>query len=221
MGLSLKRSLPGIFIVLDGMDGAGKTSQLTRLHQYLFSKDKRIRLLTTREPTSGQYGKKIREMLASQQDPYASSDELFGLYVKDREEHVKTTLLPFLKAVDGNLRIVLCDRYYYSTIAYQHAQGVPLKKAVMANNNFPKPDLAIILTLPPDLALQRISGERTIEKFEQKEFMEKLRANFLALGQSLPDRILQIDSSCSLDETFEKIKAAVDGILQTVDRKFS
>ena len=202
-----------MFIVLDGMDGAGKTTQLAKLHQYLFSKDKRFRILSTREPTFGKHGKKIRKMLASQTDPYASSDELFELYVKDRKEHVGL-ITSFLKQKDGNVPIVLCDRYYYSTIAYQHAQGVPLRKAVDANKSFPKPDLAIILTLPPEVALQRIAGERGAEKFEQKGFMEKLKQNFLSLKEHLPDRILQVDCSGTVEETFAKIKAAVDGILQ-------
>lgn len=205
--------MKNFFIAFDGIDGCGKSTQLSRLHDYLFKKDKRVRILSTREPTYGKYGKKIREMLKKHKDPYSDSDKLLELYVKDREDHVENLIKPFLNNKDDNISIVLCDRYYYSTIVYQHAQGAELKKVIDMNKNFLKPDLAIILDLNSETALKRIAKERAIEKFEKIEFMKKLRENFLKLKEILPDNIAVIDTSGNEHKTSEKIRKAVDKIL--------
>lgn len=211
--LSLFIPMKNLFIVLDGMDGSGKSTQIGKLHEYLFKKDKSIRILTTREPTFGSYGKKIRQMLSSQKDPYSSSSELLDLYVKDREDHLKHLIEPFMQSRDENISIVLCDRYYYSTIAYQSAQGVDEKEAIEKNKNFLKPDLALIFDLDPGTALQRISKDRNIEKFEKKEFMEKLRQNFLNLKQLPDENLFYVDASKNTEEIFEQIRLELDKLL--------
>lgn len=202
--------MKGLFIVFDGMDGTGKSTQLSRLHEYLFKKDKRIRILTTREPTYGKYGMKIREMLVHHKDPYSDSKLLLNLYVGDRKEHLEKIIKPFLKKDGKNIPIVLCDRYYYSTIAYQSSQGIDIDKVINDNKDFLKPDLAIILDLPPEIAFKRISSEREIEKFEKIDFMDKLHVNFNRMNELVKDNIVVIDTSGSQEETFEKIKIEVD-----------
>ncbi len=205
--------MKNLFIVFDGIDGCGKSTQISMLHDYLFKKDKKIRILTTREPTSGKYGRKIREMLTAHEDPYSDSDTLLDLYIKDREYHLENTIKPFLKGDEGNISIVLCDRYYYSTIVYQHAQGVELNKVISMSKEFLKPDLAVILDLNPETALHRISKDRIIEKFEKIEFMKRIRDGFLKLKDVLDDNIVYIDTSGNEEETFEKIKKEVDKVL--------
>jgi dTMP kinase len=206
--------MKNLFIVFDGMDGCGKSTQLSMLHDYLFKLDKRIRILTTREPTYGAYGKKIREMLAKHKNPYSDADILLDLYVKDRNDHIETLIKPFLKADHDNISIVLCDRYYYSTIVYQYTQGVELDKVLKATKGFLKPDLGIILDLHPETALRRISKDRAIEKFEKLEFMKNLRKNFHNLKKWTDDSLVYIDTSGNEDETFEKIKKAVNNVLK-------
>jgi len=205
--------MKNLFIAFDGTDGTGKSTQLSLLHDYLFKYDKRIRILTTREPTYGKYGVQIRQMLAHHRDPYTDSEKLLGMYIKDREDHVNNLIKPFLKKDGKNVSIVLCDRYYYSTIAYQHTQGIPLKAVLDANKRFLKPDLGVILDLHPETALKRIAKHRTIEKFEKIEFMKKLRVNFHLLRDLLPDNLVYIDTSGSEEVTFQKIKEQVDKIL--------
>ena len=86
-----------LFIVIEGIDGSGKSEIVKMLHNHLFSK-KKFRLLTTREPTSGAYGKKIRKILREEEKPETGKEVLLELFVKDREEHVSNTIIPFLSS---------------------------------------------------------------------------------------------------------------------------
>src|SRR3989344_6955784 len=110
-----------LFIVLDGLDGSGKGEMIKRLNDYLVSKG--FNVLATREPTDGKYGKQIRDILRKEKDAKSGAEKCLGLFVKDREEHLANEIEPFLKK--GG--IVICDRYYYSTIAFQHTQGIDLE----------------------------------------------------------------------------------------------
>jgi len=203
----------GIFIVVDGIDGSGKSEIVKMLHNYLFSKSKKYRILTTREPTNGKYGKQIRQMLRKEKNPESNSKELMSLFIKDRAEHLKNTIEPFLKTSNNHeLNIVLCDRYYYSTIAFQSAQGLNIKDMIEKNKPFRKPDIAFILDVEPSLALERIVY-RQKEKFEQLEFMKRIRQNFLKLPKLLNDNIKIIDSSKSLKEVFEDIRKEIDRLV--------
>lgn len=203
----------GIFIVVDGIDGSGKSEIVKMLHNYLFSKHKKYRILTTREPTHGKYGSKIRLMLRKEKNPKSNSKKLMELFVKDRQEHLKNTIEPFIKKSSRHeLNIVLCDRYYYSTIAFQGAQGLSMKDIIAKNKAFRKPDLAIILDVEPSIALERIEY-RQKEKFEQLKFMEKIRANFLKLPKLLKDNIKVVDSTRSLKKVFEDVRKEIDNII--------
>jgi len=202
-----------IFIVVDGIDGSGKSEIIKMLHNYLFSKHKKHRILTTREPTNGSYGKQIRDMLKNEKKPESNSKKLMDLFIKDRKQHLKNTIEPFLKKSNAHeLNIVLCDRYYYSTIAFQGAQGLNIRELIGKNKKFRKPDIAFILDVKPYIALERIRY-RQKEKFEQLEFMKKIRQNFLKLPRLLDENIKIIDSSKPLKDVFESIKKEVDKIL--------
>jgi len=203
----------GIFIAIDGIDGSGKSEIVKMLHNHLYSKHKKYRILTTREPTHGKYGNKIREMLRKEKDPEVSSKKLAELFIKDREWHLKHTILPFLKSSGRHeLNVVLCDRYYYSTIAFQEAQGMGIKLLLGSNRKFKKPDMALILDSEPLLALKRIA-HRQKEKFEQLDFMKKVRENFLRLPRLMNDNIKIIDSNRPLSEVFESARQEVDKLL--------
>ena len=201
-----------LFIVLDGMDGSGKSEMIKLLHNYIFSKSKSYSILTTREPTSGRYGKEIRQILASDEDPKENAEKLLELFIRDRQEHVNDSIIPFLKKSNGDVNIVLCDRYYYSTIAFQAVQGLDMKMLIEKNKKFLKPDVAFIMDLKPEIALERIK-RREKEKFENIDFMRNLRGKFLQLPKILKDNIKIIDASKGVPEVFEDIKKEVDKML--------
>ncbi|MDP7244195.1 MAG: dTMP kinase [Flavobacteriales bacterium] len=201
-----------IFIVLDGMDGSGKSEVVRLLHDYLL-KNNNYRVLTTMEPSDGKCGKEIRDILAKEEDPQVNGEKLVGMFIKDREDHLKNTIIPFLNKSNGHeANIVICDRYYYSTIAFQATQGLDGEMLIEINKDFLKPDIAFIMDINPETALERIKG-REKEKFEKLEFMNKLREKFLELPRLLKDNIKIIDASKGINEVFEDIKKEVDKLL--------
>jgi len=201
----------GIFIVLDGMDGSGKSEMITQLNEYL-SKNGKYNVLVTREPTDNIYGREIRGVLVSEKDPQINGQKLLSLFIKDREDHLKNTIIPFLNNLDARVNIVICDRYYYSTIAFQATQGLDIKMLVEINKEFLRPDVTFLLDITPKIALERIKG-REKEKFEQLEFMNKLREKFLEMPKLINDNIKIIDASKGLNKVFEDIKTEIDKLL--------
>lgn len=198
-----------LFIVLDGIDGSGKGEMITKLKDYLSKKD--FKILTTKEPTDSNYGKQIKEILEREKDPKTGAELCLKLFVKNREEHLKNEINPFLQQEN---RIVICDRYYYSTIAYQHTQGIDMEKLITENMPFRTPDITFILDLPAETALERIKERgKQKEKFEQLEFMSELRKNFLKLKYHLKDNIKIIDASKTKEEVFQQIKTEIDRLL--------
>ena len=107
---------------------------------------------------------------------------------------------------------MICDRYYYSTIAFQALQGLGMKMLIEKNKKFLKPDVAFIMDINPEIALERIK-HREKEKFEQLDFMKKLRERFLQLPKILKDNIKIIDASREVKEVFEDIKKEADKLL--------
>ena len=202
----------GIFIVMDGMDGSGKSEMTRVLHDYL-SKNKRYNVLITMEPTDGKYGKEVRDILKNENDPKINSERMLELFIKDREQHLKNTIIPFLnKSNEHDVNIVISDRYYYPTISFQATQGLDMKMLIEINKEFLKPDIAFIMDINPEIALERIKIRKK-EKFEQLKSMNKLRDKYLELPKFLKDNIKIIDASKSLEEVFEYIRKEVDKVL--------
>jgi dTMP kinase len=108
----------GLFIVFEGIDGTGKSTQLHLLAEKL--RQLNYAVVATREPTNGPYGKKIRELFVDR--GVVSREEELELFIADRDQHVKETIAPALE--DGC--VVICDRYYLSTLAYQGANGMDM-----------------------------------------------------------------------------------------------
>ena len=206
--------MTGKFIVVDGIDGCGKGTIIKALYDYLLEKTyDEEKLVKTFEPTEGEFGRQAREILKSEEKAEDSARQCLELYVQDRREHVEKEIKPALLED----KIVLCDRYKYSTIAYQHAQGIPLEEILELHKNIIIPGLTLILDLPVNTALERIENDpqrNTFDKFEKKEFLEKVSMNFMALRHWLPkENIRFIDASGSREDVFMKVKREVNKLV--------
>ena len=202
--------MKGFFIVFEGIDGSGKGTLISGVKKLLLAQGfPEEKILFTAEPTKGFYGKKVRELLKSEVNPDVNAKQFLDLYVADRREHVEKEIVPALR--EG--KIILCDRFKYSTIVYQSLQGIPIKKILGLHENFPVPDLVFILDLPADIALQRIKADskrQRLEAFEKKIFLEKVRHVFMCVKTLFPEeKILVVDASRGAKE----VEKEVAGIL--------
>ena len=185
--------MAGFFVVFDGLDGSGKGAMVREAKKYLVAKGiPEQRILITAEPTRGYHGKKVRELLAGTVNPDVNAAQFLDLYVQDRKEHIEREILPALR--DG--KIILCDRYKYSTFVYQQLQGIAAQKIAALHGGMPVPDLVFVLDLGVDAALERIGRRRKADSFEKREFLEKVRKSFLSLKGAFPaEQIIFIDAS--------------------------
>jgi dTMP kinase len=191
---------PGILIVIEGIDGTGKSTQSLSLAAWLTSQGRQVVL--SREPTAGPWGKKLRESAASGR--LSPQDEL-EYFLKDRRQHVEELITPSLAAG----KVVILDRYYFSTMAYQGARGFDPAEIRRHNETFaPVPNLLLIMDLDLDTALERIGARGDIaNEFEQRENLERCREIFLALQA---EHFVQvIDSHGTLDQVAQRIREAV------------
>jgi len=191
----------GVLIVFDGIDGTGKTTQAKRLLETL--KKKGFNAVYFREPSDSQSGREIKQKAALAGS--LSAEEELDLFQKDRKENVAKNLKP---ALEQN-KIVVLDRYYYSTIAYQGARGIdPLMIRKMNEEFAVKPDLVFILDITPREGLRRIEKNRKEKDllFEQEDYLEKVREIF----RSFKDKnIFHIDAFCSEEDVYKEIEKIV------------
>lgn len=169
-----KKTERGLFIVLEGIDGSGKSTQVELLARRL--RRRGLEVVTLREPTNGKWGQKIREL--SRTSGSVTPEEELELFIRDRKENVIRNIRPALKAG----KTVILDRYYYSTLAYQGARGLPLEEILRRHRRFAVvPDLVFILDVPVSTGLRRIKDRPVIYgHFEEKEYLKKVRKIFLS-----------------------------------------
>ena len=169
---SLKRlSYKGILVVIEGIDGSGKSTQAELLYKYFKERERKI--IKFREPSDSKWGKKIREK--AKYSNGLTPEEQYNLFLKDREYNFKNNLLPYLKKG----YIVILDRYYHSTYAYQGAFGLDKRKILRENLRIcSPPEMLFILDLPVNEAWKRISGRKKDSLFESIEFLKEVRENY-------------------------------------------
>ena len=184
-----------MLINLEGIDGCGKSTQSQFLMDKFESDNEKIILL--KEPTNGKYGQKLWEMLSGKIE--ATTEEILELFVLDRREHVNQKIQP---ALDEG-KIVLMDRYYYSTMAYQAAAGIDVNRIKKDNEFAPKPDIVLIFDLPADLAMKRVRSHSVADVFEKEEYLERVRKAYLNLeGDSL---VRIIDATRTPEKIFDEV----------------
>lgn len=190
----------GKLIVIEGIDGTGKSTQATMLAEALRKDGHEV--VQSFEPTNGPWGRKLRESATTGR--LSIEDEL-DYFLKDRRQHVEELITPTVER--GG--IVILDRYYFSSMAYQGARGIDPAEIREKNEAFaPKPDFLIILDLDVDIALNRI-GVRDGEanEFEKRESLQFCRDLFLSLKDEAFANV--IDTNASIEEVHARVIAIV------------
>lgn len=191
----------GRLLALEGLDGCGKSTQVEPLAEALRRAGHDV--LTTREPTDGPHGRRIREMARSGES--VAPEEELRWFVEDRREHVAQVLEPALAAG----RVVLTDRYYLSSVAYQGARGLDWG-AILADSEreFPAPDLALLFEIDPAAGLARVRarGGAIDRGFERPEFLAQVAEIFRALE---PPYVERIDAAASVEVVSEAVRERV------------
>ena len=195
----------GTLIVFEGLDGCGKSTQLRRAASRLIERGHDI--VVTREPTDGPWGRRIREMARSGK-PVAPELELEWFF-EDRREHMCEVVEPALVAG----RMVLSDRSYISTVAYQGARGLdPAKILADSQAEFARPDVILLFEISAKEGLARVHerGGETEPVFENLDFLERVAAIFESLEL---DGLRRIDASRGEDEIAVDVSRILDLIL--------
>ncbi len=180
-----------MFIAFEGIDGSGKTTQIQLLHRYLQREN--IDSVVTSEPTDGIIGKLIKKMLREKEFDAMAMQLLF---VADRSYHVDH----YIKKWDSEGRMILCDRYLFSTLAFGAASGIDRDWLLDINRMFPMPDITVVLDVPPRLAIKRIhsrmseyikhakfvnaqSSKAKTTLYEKLGFLAKVRLEYLKMSK--------------------------------------
>lgn len=203
-----------MFITFEGVEGAGKSTQIKNLENYFIEKGKDV--LITRQPGGSELGLEIRNLILNPDIKDKPSDlaEMF-LYLADRAHHIKTVILPAL----AKGTIVISDRYIESHIAYQgYARGFDIDKLIYLNSiasDGLTPQLTFIFDLDPVVGLNRVRFNRkqnVLDRIEAEkiEFHQKVRQGFLTIAKQDEKRFQVIDASLSEIEVREKILSFFD-----------
>ena len=199
----------GRLIVFEGIDGAGKTTQIQRLKATLEAQGRRI--FCTAEPTDGVSGKMLREALGGKIEK--SVCEMAALFTLDRIYHNVDPEQGIRRMLEEGVDVI-CDRYYYSSLAYQGSQTDPAWVRAM-NLDCPeitRPDLCVFLDLTPEESLARIQrGRETQEIYENYETLKKVRDRFFEVFEELKetDRIVVVNAARPIEVIADEIARIV------------
>ncbi|MFA6845075.1 MAG: dTMP kinase [Sphaerochaetaceae bacterium] len=190
------------FIVFEGLDGAGTTTQLHLLSKQY--KDKGIECFETFEPTDNPIGRLVRSILRKEVTVTAWSLAL--LYSADREEHLHDKQEGIIQQLEQK-KLVVCDRYFYSSLAYQ---GVDCDFAnVMSINEYPHPEFVFYIDTPVEECIARIEKRgKEKELFEKTDFLTKVKANYEKAFSLLPreTNLIRLDGKVSIAKINEEVR---------------
>lgn len=201
----------GKFITLEGVDGAGKTTHIEFIKNYL--SDLNINYVMTREPGGTALGEKLRDILLhDEMNPQTETMLMFAA----RNEHIDKVIRPNL--IKG--AVVISDRFTDATYAYQAGgKGVKdekidiLKKWVQEDL---RPDLTFLFDLPVEVSIERLNQTRKLDKFERedKSFHKKIREKYLTLVEASPERFCVLNSEASIEKIQNQIKLKLDEVIE-------
>lgn len=207
------RSLGGLFVAFEGGDGAGKSTQVRLLVEWLRSRGHET--LQTFEPGDSPIGPTVRELLLHSADGSVSDRAEALLYAADRADHVASMIRPALQRG----AVVVTDRYTDSSIAYQAVgRGLPADEVEWISRwatEWLVPDLTVVLDVPATVGLERFKAPADRLEREATDFHERVRRAFLELAAGAPQRYLVVDGTESIERVAVQIQERVAALLAT------
>jgi len=202
----IKNNYSGKFIVVEGLDGSGKSAQVDLVIDYLKQKDKEV--IVTKEPTvESEAGRKVKQALRG--EIVVEPLELQKLYVQDRKEHLQNKVIPALK----NGKFVVSSRYSFSTFAYGYSDGLDTDLLIKLNEEFLLPDLTIIVDVNPESCIERIEGRgEPKELFEKKEKLTRVNDFYKKIPEMF-ENVFVVNGEKAIPEVFEEIKKIIEKII--------
>ena len=200
----------GYFITFEGADGCGKTTQIELLNNFLNQKG--IETLMTLEPGATDLGKNLRQILLHYEKPVSDEAEMF-MYLADRAQHAQMIIKPAL----DEKKVVLCDRYIDSTVAYQgygrdgNIEQINILNKIAAKGL--KSDLTLLFDVESEIAQNRLGKTKDRLESQGMEFHKKVRNGYLELAKQNPQRIKVINANRTIDEVFLNVKNVIGEFL--------
>jgi dTMP kinase len=202
----------GAFIAFEGVEGAGKGTQIAMLERYL--RDAKVPVLVTREPGGTKTGERIRDLLLDPQTGSLDARAEAMLFAAARAQTVASVIRPAL--AEG--KVVVCDRYVDSSLAYQGSGRGLGEPDILSLNVWGTqglfPDLVILLHIEPELGLARSGDERDRMEQEGGSFLATVADAYLRIAEEHPERFVVIDAARDPAEVFDDVRAAIDKALR-------
>lgn len=196
--------MKGKLVSIEGPDGCGKSTQAKLLARWLRSRGHKV--IITDEPTNGVIGRVIKRVLRGELRVPVAVEAL--MFAADRVQHVTNLIAPAVRAG----KVVLNERYVSSSLVYQSARGLSMSWIRSINRYAPKPDLAILIDVPADVALTRIKSSRKLDEFERDMRLQKrVRRNYLRIAKR--EGLKVVDGARSRDEVQAEIRKLVGAAL--------
>jgi dTMP kinase len=195
----------GIFIVIEGLDGSGKTTQAALLAKKL---EKHYKVLLTAEPSHGKIGTFLREGCLYEEKRLPTEAEGL-LFAADRIEHMYSEIKPALD--EGKL--VICDRYIYSSLAYQGSAGLSFEWIKTINARTLQPDFSVFIDVPPEKVIERLQRKKSVmETLETQQKVREVYLNYVKKGD-----LIRIDGDKPKDKVSEELCIQILGFLKAAE----
>ncbi|MEK7452670.1 MAG: dTMP kinase [Patescibacteria group bacterium] len=204
----IKNPYSGKFISIDGVDGAGKSTQMEFIEHWFGKRGYDVYF--GHEPTMGKTGSKVNKIIKRKKSAPKDPRELQRMFIQDRKEHLEFEVIPILKK--GGLYI--CDRYLLSTLAYGMAEGISFDDLMMDHEDILKddfilPDMMLIIDTPVDIAIARIKNRKSdkdLEYFEKKEDVMRRVSDSFKMFSGKFDNIISVSGYLSISEVTDEIQ---------------